>query len=158
MLMLIALCGQAQALPDFSSIPLESKSDFTEKANDAALKAAGYILATPAGKKDIERVLAKNYLIKWFMGTPDFNFVLGNRVKKLVGKSDDLLLLYTAGICKYALENRAAAADSEKIQVGGVQLMVQYINNKRNQIKITGEVKKLQYAGTKGRLKEYLQL
>ncbi len=153
-----ALRGQAQALPDFSSIPLASKQDFNSKANDAAQKAASYLLATPADKKDLNRVLAKTYLVKWFMGTPDFNFVLGDRVKKIVGKEDDLLLVYTAGICKYALENPVNAADSEKIQLGGVQLFIQYINDKRNHIKLTGELKKLMNANATHRLKEYLQL
>ena len=155
--LIFGLTGQAQPLPDFSSIPLEVRQDFTARANDAALKAAGYILATPSGRKNLDRVLAKNYLIKWFMGTPDFNFVLGSRVKKLVGKNDALLLLYTAGVCAYALENRTLATDAEAIQLGGVQLMIHYINNRSNQIKITGELGKLLHADAIGRLREYLQ-
>lgn len=159
LLLTVPFMASSQALPDFSTSPLEDSSNFNQKANDAALAAANYILAFPAGrKKTLDWVAAKQYLMKWFMGTPDFEFELGKPVKTAVGKSDDLLLLYTVCICKFALENPAMAKQPGNLQLGAVHLMAAFVRNKKNRIVITPAMKKMLDADAQGRLQAYLQL
>lgn len=159
LLLLIPLTASSQVLPDFSAIPLDSAVNFNQTANDAALAAANYLFSFPQVKtKTLEWVEAKQYLVKWFMGTPDVDFELGKPVKKAVGKNEDLLLLYTVCICKFALENPVMAKQSGPLQTGAVHLMLGYLRKRKNGLPITPELKKMIDADGKGRLQEYLQL
>ena len=149
---------KAQSLPDFSKIPLDSKTDFNETANDAALKASTYLLSSPLDKNDMNRLLSAQYIIKWMTGTPDYHFSLDGHVAKISKKNDDALVLYMACMTKYSLENKADTSDPKKMTLGPTKLFVDYVKSDKNNVKLTRELKKLIDADSKGELEQYLKL
>lgn len=46
----------SQDLPKYDEIKLETKQDFNEAANNAALKASNYLLSTPMDSKSLDRL------------------------------------------------------------------------------------------------------
>lgn len=148
----------AQALPDFASIKLEKKEDFNETSDNAALQASNYLLNTPLDKNNIDRLKALQYIIRWMSGTPDYMFALDEQATKFAKKNDDLLGLYMAAMTKYVLENKADAADQNKVKLNAVKLIVAFAKDERNNVKINAELKKAIAADEKGELASYLKI
>ncbi len=148
----------AQELPDFSTIPIEAKEDFTATADNAALQAASYLLSTPMDAKNINRLKCTSYVIKWMTGTPDYNFTLDEQATKFAKKNDDLLGLYMAAMTKYSLENKADAKDQNKVKLNAVKSIITYAKDPKNNVKVNGELKKMTEADEKGELAQYLKI
>jgi hypothetical protein len=148
----------AQNLPDFSSIKLDAKEDYTSTANDAALQAANYILSSPIDNKNNDRLKSIAYTIRWMQGTPDYNFTLDEQTTKFAKKNDDLLALYMAAMVKYVLENKEDSKDQNKIKLNSVKLILSYSRDPKNNVKINKELKNLIEADSKGQLAAYLKL
>lgn len=148
----------AQSLPDFDVIKLESKEDFNTTANDAALQAANYLLSTPIEKNNINRLKSMGYIIRWMTGTPEYSFTLDEQSTKFAKKNDDLLSLYMAAMTKYVLENKADAKDQNKIKLNAVKLIIIYVKDPANKVKLNGELKKAIEADEKGELANYLKI
>lgn len=145
-----------QTLPDFSSIKLESKQDYDSNANNAAWRASNYLLTKPIEKDNITRLLCTQYLLKWMTGTPDYNFSLEEKAIKFAKKDNDLLGLYMAAMCKYSLENKAAASDTKQVEINALKTVIQYAKDPNNNVKMNKELMKLIDAGDKDQLSEYL--
>jgi len=148
----------SQNLPDYSSIKLEVKEDYNSVANNAALQAANYILATPVDKKNNDRLKSIVYVIKWMTGTPDYNFTLDEKYTKFAKKNDDLLMLYMVAMAKFVLENNTDSKDQNKIILNAVKLIVAYVKDSKNNVKINNELKKMIEADDNGKLSDYLKL
>lgn len=148
----------AQSLPDFDGIKLESKADFNTTANDAALQAANYLLTTPLEKNNINRLKSIQFVIRWMTGTPEYSFTLDEQATKFAKKNDDLLSLYMAAMTKYVLENKADAKDQNKIKLNAVKLIIIYVKDPNNKVKLNGELKKAIEADEKGELASYLKI
>lgn len=144
-------------LPDFDSIILEKKEDYTANADDAALQAARYLLTHPIEKDNLDRLKCMAYVIKWMSGTPHYTFSLDEQATRFAKKNDDLLVLYMAAMARFALENKADAKDEEKVKLNAVQSIVEYARNKDNKVKLNSELKKAIEAYDKGELADYLK-
>lgn len=147
----------AQDLPDFGAIQLDKKEDYDAIANKAALAASSYLLSTPSDKKNQDRLKAAQYLIRWMTGTPEYNFTL-DADNKLLKKNDDLLVVYMAGMSKYALENKEASADTKMLKLNSIRAVLQYAKDPANKVKQTSDIRKAIEAEEKGQLAEYLKL
>ena len=146
----------AQTLPDFEAIKLETKEDYNETADLAALQAADFLLSTPMEKNNINRLRALQYIIKWMSGTPAYSFTLDEQATKFAKKNDDLLGLYMAAMTKFVLENKGDAKDQDKIKYNAVKLIIAYAKEEKNKVKLNAELKKTIEADDKGKLAEYL--
>lgn len=155
-LSLITLISFAQSLPDFSSIKLEKKEDYNAAANEAVLTAANYLFSTPQDEKDINRPICIIYILRWAQGTPDYNFTFDEQATKFTKKNEDLLGLYLAAMSKYGLENKAEAKDQDKIKLNAVKLILNYVRDEKNKVKLNSELKKMMEAERKGTLEEYV--
>lgn len=151
-----AVCSFSQSLPNYDAIRLELKEDYNAAAETAALKAADFLLTTPNEKDNLDRLKSLQYLIKWMSGTPDYSFSLGDPITKFIKKNEDVLGLYMAAMAKYVLENKADAKDEKKVKLKSVKLLIDYVKDEKNNIKIKGELKKAVEADDKGQLAEYL--
>lgn len=148
----------AQSLPDFKLIKLETKEDYNESANTAALIAADFLLNTAVNKKDINRLLCTQYIIRWMTGTPDYNFELGGKLTKMAKNNDDVFIIAMAGMTKYALENKQVnGKDSKTLMLNGMKHFAEYAANEKSGLKLNGEIKKMLEAYKAGRLEEYLK-
>lgn len=143
-------------LPDFNSIPLDKKEDYNGAADEAALKAARYLLSSPMDKEDIDRLRSTAYVIRWMTGTPNYTFSLGGQVMRFTKKNDDLLSVYMAALTRAALENKDEAKDEEKLNLRAIKLLLDYAKVKENKVKINAELRKAIEAYDKGELEAYL--
>ena len=147
-----SLITSAQPQPDYTSIRLEAKEDYTAETDKAALQAAARILSTPASDKDITRLGAAQFLIRWMTGTPTYTFTLDDRAGKFA--KDDLLIVYMAGIVKYCLEHPLESKNEKQVQLNAMKSLLGHCQ--QFHIKMAGELKKLNQASEKGELEKYL--
>lgn len=150
-----SLTASAQALPDFGSIRLSEKEDYDDKANEAALTAATYLLSAPLD--DANRRPAMAYLIRWMTGSPHYSFTLDAKAMRFAKTDDELLNLYMAGMARFALENKDKAADAKAVNIGSLQHVANYAANPANGVKMNSELKKLIKANEAGKLAAYLE-
>ena len=158
LLVLFSNLSFAQTLPNFDVIKLESKEDYNATANDAALQASNFLFSTPLDPKSIDRLRSLQFIIKWMTGTPDYSFTLDEQATKFAKKNDDLLALYMAAMTKYVLENKADAKDQNKIKLNAVKIIIAYVTDPKNNVKINKELKNAIEADKNGRLSEYLKI
>lgn len=148
----------AQDLPDFDAIKLEKKEDFNLTTDNAALQASNFLLSAPFEKDNLDRLKSLQYIIKWMSGTPHYNFTLDEQATKFAKKNNDLLGLYMAAMTKYVLENKADAADQNKIKLNAVKMIISYVKDQKNNVKLNSELKKAIEADEKGELAAYLKI
>lgn len=148
----------SQSLPKYDEIKLETKEDFNDAANDAALKASTYLLSTPMDSKSIDRLKSLQYIIKWMTGIPDYTFTLDEQATKFAKNNDDLLGLYMAAMTKYVLENKSESKNQNTIKLNAVKMIIAYAKDMKNNVKINKELKKVIEADENGKLEEYLKI
>jgi hypothetical protein len=88
-------------------------------------------------------------------GTPDYSFTLDQVAGKII-KDNDLLGQYMAAMAKYALENKAASKNLKLVKLNAITSLLDYCENKDNNMKMTRQLKKLSEARAKGELEKEL--
>ena len=63
-----------------------------------------------------------------------------------------------AAMTKYALENKADAKDQNKVKLNAVKLIIAYVKDEKNKVKLNAELKKAIEADDKGQLSAYLKI
>lgn len=147
-----SLIGSAQPAPDYTSIKLEAKEDYTADVDKTALQAARLLLSTPDNDRDVSRLAAAQFLIRWMSGTPTYTFTLDERAGKFA--KDDLLIVYMAAMVTYSLEHPADSKMQKAVQLNAVKSLLDYC--RQFGVKMTGELKRLHAAQEKGELERYL--
>jgi hypothetical protein len=151
-----ALYGNTQTVPNFDIIKLEKASDY-KAAVPFVLQTANYLLSTPFRNDNKDKTNSLQFLGKWMNGTTDYAFVFGDVVDKIGKGNNDLIGLYMAAMTKYTLENKAAAKDPKVVELNSFILLLNYCENKDNNMKMSKQVKKLSEAKEKGQLEEALK-
>ncbi|MBE9585058.1 hypothetical protein IM792_11410 [Mucilaginibacter sp. JRF] len=146
--------AKAQSLPDYSQIKLETKADYNDAADSAALHSANYVLGTPYLKNDVERLKSLEYMIKWMTGTPKYQFNLDESASAFLGE-DDNLGMYMAALVKVAI-NQPEIKDPKKAGLAATKQVLQYMSDPKNQVKMSKKVKALVEADKKGELEQTL--
>ncbi len=155
---LFVFISKAQDLPNFRYIRIVDPADFNENTDKAALQAADYILSIPPSPKNKTWVSASDYLLNWMAGTPKYTFTLDETGTALIKKDANILLIYMASMVKTQLENSATELDKKQVKLKAIKRIIAYANNPSNNIKISGEIKKMIEANNKGQLEAYLKL
>lgn len=143
----------AQTLPNFDIIKLEKAQDY-KPAAPFVLQTANYLLSVPFKKDNPDRSKSLQFLGKWMSGTPDYSFTLDETASKLTRGNNDLVGIYMAAMVKYALENKEASKDSKLVKLNALRLLLDYCENKDNNLSMTKPLKKLSEAKAKGQLQE----
>lgn len=147
-----------QSLPDFEAIKLEQKEDFNPISDNAALQASNFLLSTPFDKNNIDRIKALRFTLRWMSGTPDYKFTFDKQATKFAKRNHHLLGLYIAAMTKFVLENETDSKDQDKIKLNALKLVLEYVKDEKNKVRINSELKKAIEADNKGKLSEYLKL
>jgi hypothetical protein len=147
-------CNSSFAQSLYSDIKLEQKEDY-KLAEPTVLKATNYLFTSKYDKDDLERLYAIEFIMKWISGTPDFNFELDEKFTKPFLYETDLLGLYMGALAKYVLEHKEQAKDATTINLNAVKLVIDYSSKPANNLKQTGELKKMATALKKGELEKY---
>ena len=148
----IAISSFAQS--SYSNIKLEEKEDY-KIAESTVLKASEYLFTTKYDKEDLERLYAIEFIMKWMNGTPDFNFELNEKFTKPFLHETDLLGLYMGALAKFAIEHKDQAKDATTLNLNAVKIIIGYSSKPANNLKQTGELKKMAAALKKGELEKY---
>lgn len=142
------------AQSSYSNIKLESAADY-KLAEPAVLKATNYLFSSKFDKEDLERLYAIEFIMKWMGGTPDFTFELNENFTKPFLDDTDLLGLYMGAVAKFALEHKAKAKDINTVNLNAAKMIIDYSSKPGNNLKQTGEFKKMAAAHKKGELEKY---
>jgi len=67
----------------------------------------------------------------------------------------DLLGLYMGAVAKFAIEHKEQVKDANTINLNAVKMVINYSSKPANNLKQTGELKKLATALKKGELEKY---
>ncbi len=151
---LLSFSGFSQTFrEEWAEIKFEKPQDY--KAHEAdMLQGADYILHVPM--KDFNRQAALNALAQWMSGTPDHNFIIGEKVAKLNNDNEFVMSIYMASMVKYVIEH-AEEMNDEKVELGSFNSMLDYIANRDNKFRITKGIQKAIDARRKGKLDQYLK-
>lgn len=135
------------------AITFDKPADYKAHESDI-LACATYLLSVPMNNP--QRQDALNILARWMSGTPDYNFVLSEKLAKLSTGNEFVMSIYMAAAAKYILENPSQAPDTEKVELESFDHMLDYMEDYSNKFKMTKEIQKAIKAKQKGKLKEYL--
>jgi hypothetical protein len=145
----------AQNPDDWQLIKFEKAEDF--KANEgSALECARFILDMPAEAGNPARKIAMALLAKWVSGTPDYNFIIGEHVARLMKNNEAILGLYMAAMTRYVLENKDKAPSEKDVELHSFESLLEYCENSNNKVPETKELKKAIKAKNSGKLEGYL--
>ena len=150
--LLISFLAHTQS--PYGDIKLESPEDY-KTAETSVLKATNYLFSTKYDKDDLERLYAIEFIMKWMSGTPDYNFELSEKFTRPFLDETDLLGFYMGAIAKFVLENKAKATEPNKVNVSAAKMIIDYSSKAANNLKQTGELKKMAAASKKGELEKY---
>lgn len=142
---LIALTSKisfAQNFSELANIELKSKES-CKSAESQVLSCANYLFNTPANQAELNRLNALKFIIKWMEATPNYAFVLGEKVMKLTNEDTDLLGLYMAAMSKVVLENTGGKLSSDEIYNQSEKILVKYCAVAENKIKPSKKIKQL---------------
>lgn len=146
----------AQNIPPVDGFKLEAPQDY-RNADSAVMQVSRYFLSIPIDQDTNSRLHAGVFLVQWMEGTPEFNFTFSDNQLKYIEKDADLLTLYYASLCYFAIQH-PAVRDGNTVTLNAVKLMLAYIKNSKNHVTLTRKLKKLEDADDKGELKSLLKL
>jgi len=149
-------CGSysnAQTLPNFDLIKLDKTSDF-KVADPFVLQTSTYLLSVPFKKDDPDRLNSLRFISKWMNGTPEYSFVFGEITDKIGKDNYGLIGIYMAALAKYTLENKVSSKDPKLVTLNAMIMLLNYCENKDNNIKMSKQLKKLSEAKEKGQLEQ----
>ena len=147
------LCAKAQTVPNFDLIKLEKATDY-KIAEPFVLQTATYLLSTPYIKASKDRNNSLQFISKWMYGTTDYAFVFNDVVDKIGKDNNELLGMYMAAMAKYALQNKAVAKDQKQLKINAMILLLNYCENKDNNMRMSKQLKKMAEAKEKGQLEQ----
>jgi len=157
-LLLIALTGKlfAQAVPPFDQYKFDAANVYMA-ADSLVLQTANYLLSTPIDQNEPIRLKAGHFVMQWVEGTPEYSFSLEqNAIRYLSDDDVDMMLLYVTSMAKYALI--AHSNDPKANTINGIKVLLAYVNNPANNVKMDKGLKKLSDENNKGNLERFLNL
>jgi len=145
----------AQVVPPFDQYKFNRDSDY-KLADSTVLQTANYLLSIPIDQNISIRLKAGHFVILWMQGTPYYTFSLEQSAIRYLSGNIDLMLLYMTSMAKYALQARSN--DPKANTINGIKIMMAYINNPANGVKMDKNLKKLSDANARGHLERFLDL
>lgn len=104
---------------------LDTKSDY-EKYEADIITAAKWLEENDLDKEQDKRKEVSSFVIKWILGSPSVTVDLSDRLSKLYGKNDFLLINYMAGYSAYCLQNKTTATKTLAAKAGLISMMNVY--------------------------------
>lgn len=144
----------SQKLPNLKHVKLSKKASF-KSSEPIVLKVVSYLFETPINKKNKSRTEAGEFLINWINGTPDYTFCLSERETDFFNTDADLMLMYMAGLTKFAIEH-PEIKDQKTIVLGALSMVLPYLHQQSDKKNWSKDLWKLYDAHQNGGLEAYL--
>ncbi|MCL2649663.1 MAG: tetratricopeptide repeat protein [Candidatus Azobacteroides sp.] len=146
---------QPEDFDKLSNMELNGEID-CRLAEPQILVCDNYILSTPVDPKNKNRIFATTAVRRWLDKTPDYVFHVDKDVAKILDREGNVLNVFIAAMTKFAIENPEQGNDSKAVALYAWNATLDYIANKENNIKQTGEIKKMIKARNNGTLEKQL--
>lgn len=146
----------AQQVPDYSSVNTGTKAEQAVKADEVALQAAEYLLATPMDSNDNTIKEAASYLFRWMTMAPDYTFNIDEACEHMYGGDPALLPILLAAMVEYEMKHPDNKNNAEKVRVNATKGLIAYAQNPKNNVVMHDDLKGAAKADKKGKLAKYL--
>ncbi len=120
------------------------------------LESCDFLLNTPVNKKDENRIIASQFMIKWMENTPDYSFSIDENVYKLIKGSTVMLNVYLASLVKATLDNVNPYENEKEVILNCINTFLDYCSAPKNKLKLNKGIKKMLEARDSGTLTDYL--
>ena len=120
------------------------------------LLCAGYILSSPVNMADKNRTYAINAVKRWMAATPDYSYNIEKNVAKILDKEGNVMSVFVTAMTQFSIENPDQGNDRRAVSWYAWNTVLDYASNPANNIKLTGELKKMIKAKKKGTLAKQL--
>ena len=120
------------------------------------LLCAGYILSTPVNAADKNRTYAINAVKRWMLETPDYSYNIEKNVAKILDKEGNVMSVFVTAMTQFSIENPDKGNDSQAVSWYAWNTVLDYVSTPANNIKLTGEIKKMIKAKQEGTLAKHL--
>jgi hypothetical protein len=114
--------AQSFEIPEFDP---HSQEDYTRCENDV-IACASWLEETPLDQEAVKRRAANAFLIKWLSGTKDVTVSINSELTRYTDKNPQLLVLFMAGWCRYALQNNHSSDKLRGCYEGMKSMIVVY--------------------------------
>ena len=130
---------------DFSSLQNVTLEDYEQykSAEQEVIECCDYLLSNPYDKKDVNRLYAAQFLLKWMEGTPEYTFEINDEAMTLTNGKTELLQIYLAALTKTRLTIKDGSVSKEELNEKSKSLFIEYCSDSNNGIKLTKELKKV---------------
>lgn len=119
---------------------------------------ADYILSTPVNAADKNRAYAIAAVKRWMQATPDYKYHVEKNVAKILDKEGNVMSVFVAAMTKFSIENPTKGNDKQAVAWYAWNTVLDYAFNPANNIKLTGEFKKMMKAKKNGTLAKILNV
>lgn len=144
----LSMLGQDYNVP--KNVKLEAKEDYA--AYEPQVKETiDWLLNTPLGKDANKRTEANAFLMMWLIGTPNVSMNINADLLTFIKKNPELLMAFTAGSTKYALDNDYSK-DMVQAHIAGIESAVNFYRKNRGYLKKDGDIEKYEKLMEKGKL------
>ncbi len=120
------------------------------------LESCDFLLNTPVNKKDENRIIASQFMIKWMENTPDYSFSIDENVYKLIKGSTVMLNVYLASLVKATLDNVNPYENEKEVILNCINTFLDYCSAPKNKLKLNKGIRKMLEARDSGTLTDYL--
>ena len=132
-----------------------STNESLEAAKEDVLSVANLLLNEPVTKESEVRLDAGFFLNEWMKNTEDYSFGSGN-LSHLYDEKEELMIISMAAQVKYCLENGKKDSYEYESRLEIWKIMVKYIENPKNNVKLTKKLKLLIKAKNENQLANFL--
>jgi len=132
----------AQDFSELSNTKFKSPEDY-KKYQPQILESANYLFNNPFNKKDLNRSIAVQFILKWMEGSPNYTFNIGPEVLKITKGNSNLFSMYLAAMSMTVLTDPNKKLSDKQIQEKATQYMVDYTSKAKNNLKPSKALKKM---------------
>jgi hypothetical protein len=147
----------AQEFSSLKDIKFEKPEEYAIQ-HDNVLACAKFLFDTPIDQKAEQRADAKDFLLRWSIGTPNYTYMLGDPFTMLVEAKEELGILQLAAMIQLSIENEELAKNDTELGYKAALKVVKYAENPKNNVKANKALRKMFAAKKDGTLRKYLKL
>jgi hypothetical protein len=149
-LVAMAILSFAAHSQDCSNVDLETDTGLRQ-AQPCVAEAAAYLLSKPLSSDNKKSTDSRALIIGWMDKTSEYTFVLNPMMLEicLEKKNNNLLGIYLSCLAKSVI------ASDLNYKEDAINMFIDYVNDKKNEVKITSRIKKLIDAKKEDKLEAY---
>ncbi|MCW3806898.1 hypothetical protein [Plebeiibacterium marinum] len=143
----IAKIGMSQNYASLSEVKFTDKEIHNEYI-DQVFDCCCYLMQTPDNKKDENREVAIDFVLRWANASTNHMVELDDQIKELLEEREDLLRLYSVFYVNASMESNGQ--EKEEVRRKALESFERYCFNSSNKVKATKPMKELYQLKSEG--------